>query len=86
MLRALEIHFGSPPLVEHVSSEKETTIALREIAQGKVTFKDSLPEENKTEEIIDVEAPDKDEVIESEIEIIVDEIEDDPKGLSCSND
>ncbi|MCA9402241.1 MAG: DNA-directed RNA polymerase subunit omega [Candidatus Omnitrophica bacterium] len=36
MVRALEIHHGSPPLVPHHSAEKATTIALREIAQGRV--------------------------------------------------
>lgn len=36
MLRALEINWGSRPLVDHDPSEKETTIALREIAQGEV--------------------------------------------------
>ena len=39
MLRAVEIHFGSPPLIEHFDSDKETTIALKEIAQGRVTLK-----------------------------------------------
>ena len=39
MLRALEIDSGSPPLIEHASSDKSTTIALEEIAQGKILFK-----------------------------------------------
>ena len=39
MLRALEIHGGSRPLIDHGSSEKATSIALREIAQGKIAFK-----------------------------------------------
>lgn len=39
MNRALEIHAGSPPLVKFSSTEKETTIALREIAEGKVVWK-----------------------------------------------
>ena len=39
MIRAVEIHFGSRPLVDHVSTDKEATIALREIAQGKITSK-----------------------------------------------
>lgn len=43
MVRALEIHFGSPPLIKYISSDKATTIALKEIGQGKVALK------NKTE-------------------------------------
>jgi DNA-directed RNA polymerase omega subunit len=39
MIRALEIHGGSRPLVSHVSSDKEVTTALREIAQGKITVR-----------------------------------------------
>lgn len=39
MVRALEINAGSPPLVDFLPTEKETTIALREIAQGKVVIK-----------------------------------------------
>lgn len=39
MIRALEIHFGSPPLIEHAVSDKETTIALNEIAQGRIGLK-----------------------------------------------
>lgn len=39
MIRALEIHLGSPPLVEYLSTDKESTIAFKEIAQGKVSFK-----------------------------------------------
>lgn len=48
MLRALEIHAGSPPLVKFSPSEKETTIALREIAEGKIVWKgpDSKTREN----------------------------------------
>ncbi|OGX37241.1 MAG: DNA-directed RNA polymerase subunit omega [Omnitrophica WOR_2 bacterium RIFCSPHIGHO2_02_FULL_52_10] len=40
MIRALEINGGSRPLVEHLSPHKETTTALREIAQGKIVFKE----------------------------------------------
>jgi DNA-directed RNA polymerase omega subunit len=36
MIRAMEIHTGSRPLVEHTLLDKPTTIAMREIAQGKV--------------------------------------------------
>ena len=39
MKRAVEIHNGSPALVKHTKLEKETTIALREIAAGKISFK-----------------------------------------------
>lgn len=39
MVRALEINHGSPPLVKFKSTEKATTIALREIAMGKVGIK-----------------------------------------------
>ena len=38
MTRALEIHFGKRPLVDFELTDKETTIALREIVQGMVTF------------------------------------------------
>lgn len=36
MLRALEIDAGSPPLVDHDPLDKPTTIALKEIAEGKI--------------------------------------------------
>lgn len=39
MLRALEIHNGSVPLVDFEPIEKETTLALREIAMGKSVLK-----------------------------------------------
>ncbi len=39
MLRAVEIHFGNPALIEHPAEEKETTTALREISMGKVVMK-----------------------------------------------
>lgn len=38
MVRALEIHHGSPSLVAFHPAEKATTVALREIAQGRVTI------------------------------------------------
>ena len=44
MLRASEIHLGSPPLVEFTSTEKETTIALREIAQDRIILKKNVKE------------------------------------------
>lgn len=43
MTRAVEIHLGSPALVEHLANEKPTTIALREIAEGKIGFKTMKP-------------------------------------------
>jgi len=39
MLRSIEIYNGSPPLVDHLPLDKSTTIALKEIAVGKVVFK-----------------------------------------------
>jgi len=39
MIRALEIHEGSKPLIEVDPLDKPTSIALREIAQGKVVYK-----------------------------------------------
>ena len=39
MLRSTEIYNGSPPLVDHLPLDKSTTIALKEIAAGKVVFK-----------------------------------------------
>ena len=39
MLRAVEISFGSRPRVEFPALDKETTIALREIDQGKAILK-----------------------------------------------
>ena len=38
MNRALEINGGSKPLVKFELTDKETSIALREIAEGKVAF------------------------------------------------
>ena len=39
MIRALQIHEGSKPLIECTADDKVTSIALREIAQGKVAYK-----------------------------------------------
>ena len=39
MIRAQEIHLGSPALIEHRETEKETTTALREIKMGRVVLK-----------------------------------------------
>ena len=52
MLRAMEIHAGKPPLVDHHHLDKATTIALKEIAQGKVVYKnkESKPEKEKEKE------------------------------------
>lgn len=38
MIRALELASGKPSLINHASSDKVTTIALEEIAQGKIIF------------------------------------------------
>jgi len=40
MTRALEIHCGSVPLVPYLPTEKETSIALREIAAGYIVSKE----------------------------------------------
>lgn len=37
--RALELSEGQPPLIKNPSSDKATTTALEEIAQGKVVYK-----------------------------------------------
>lgn len=69
MLRAMEINQGAKPLVEYEISEKSTTIALREIAQGKVAFKPGT--------VVSTEIKDADPFIErvseenSEKEIVV---------------
>jgi len=39
MLRSIEIYNGSRPLVDHKLLDKATTIALKEISEGKVTLK-----------------------------------------------
>lgn len=44
MLRAMEIHAGSPALVKHKALDKETTIALQEIAEGKIIIKKQTKE------------------------------------------
>ncbi|MGE0269450.1 MAG: DNA-directed RNA polymerase subunit omega [Candidatus Omnitrophota bacterium] len=38
MVRALELASGSPALVQHTPTRNLTSIALEEIAQGKVQF------------------------------------------------
>ena len=38
ILRALELADGKPSLIKNVSTDKVTTIALREIAEGKVAY------------------------------------------------
>ena len=47
MLRALEIDCGSPPLVDHYPTEKATTIALKEIALGKVVLRTNQLKQKK---------------------------------------
>ena len=37
--RALELSEGQPPLIKNPSTDKVTTLALEEIAQGKVVYK-----------------------------------------------
>jgi DNA-directed RNA polymerase omega subunit len=39
MMRAIEIHSGKPALIRHSITEKSTTIALKEIALGKISLK-----------------------------------------------
>lgn len=39
MLRALELEAGKPSLITNASTDKPTTTALEEIAQGKVSIK-----------------------------------------------
>ncbi len=52
MLRATEIYDGSAPLVDHLPLDKPTTIALREIAAGKVVLGDGqLTEEKRINEV-----------------------------------
>ena len=58
MLRAMEIHEGKPALVKHHFLDKETTIALKEIAKGKVVYKDK---ESK-KETVKVKAKEKEKV------------------------
>ncbi|MBP9854932.1 MAG: DNA-directed RNA polymerase subunit omega [Candidatus Omnitrophica bacterium] len=47
MNRALELASGMPALIKHHPSANLTTIALEEIAQGKVVHKDSSNENLK---------------------------------------
>jgi DNA-directed RNA polymerase omega subunit len=46
MIRSLEIHFGKPPLIKHMASDKATTIALKEIGQGKIAMRHKVKTEN----------------------------------------
>jgi len=57
MLRALEIDSGSRPLIDHLPLDKSTTIALKEIAMGKIISggKPLKTELNLTEAIDDSE-------------------------------
>lgn len=45
--RAMELAEGKPPLVDKVQSDKETSIALAEIARGKVVSKKSVEKSGK---------------------------------------
>ena len=38
MKRAVEVHGGAPSLIEHPLSDKSTTVALKEIAHGKIVI------------------------------------------------
>ena len=49
-VRALELSDGKRCLVENSSSEKFTTMALEEIAQGKIESKDTMEGREKREE------------------------------------
>jgi len=85
MLRALEIHFGSAQLVDFDVTEKETTTALREIAQGKIIFKDGVREDDEAGEKFIVEMTIRDEASASKIESVTGEIKDDTNSIYCSN-
>ena len=55
MVRALEIHFGGPVLIEHVSTDKPTTIALTEIAYGRIGPKINKSKRKTNKEIMNEE-------------------------------
>ncbi len=40
MVRSLQIHTGSPARVEHPKTDKDTTVALKEIAYGRIVIKE----------------------------------------------
>lgn len=42
MLRAVEINMGSPSLVERSPQEKESTLAMREMAEGRLTAEEKF--------------------------------------------
>ena len=42
--RALELSDGKPPLIDKPNSDKLTSIALEEIARGKIIYKNSSKE------------------------------------------
>ena len=62
-IRATELAEGKPRLIEHPSSEKVATIALEEVAAGKVVLKEAahkfLPEKkfNEKEQAQETEEP-----------------------------
>ena len=85
MLRALEIHFGSAPLVDFDSTEKETITALKEIALGKIIFKDGVREDDEAGKKFIVEMTIRDEASVNKIESVTDEIKDDTNSIYCSN-
>ena len=51
MARALELASGKPPLIDNASSDKVTTIALEEIAQGKIILMKKALHREKEEEV-----------------------------------
>jgi DNA-directed RNA polymerase omega subunit len=51
MLRATEIYNGSRPLVDYELLDKPTTIALREISEGKIAFKNGKLTKEPSEEV-----------------------------------
>ena len=48
-VRSLEIADGKPPLVEGISTDKATTIALQEILEGKVESKEAAEQRSNDE-------------------------------------
>lgn len=47
--RAIELAEGKPKLIKNASSDKETTTALEEIAEGKIMIKDQAERKSKDE-------------------------------------
>ena len=49
-VRALELSLGKPALIDNVSTDKVATIALEEIAQGKIVYVEKKKSRKKEEE------------------------------------